>query len=153
MSKKLLLKQQLYQACAKNIEQRINAIQDKLNSIAEARNKETKSSVGDKHNTGRAMMQIEEENSNIQLSQAIKVRTIFSTIDPDKQTGKSALGSLVITNKGSYYLAIGVGKVVLEEKIFYCVSLDSPIGSLLKNKQVGDEFQFNGNKISILEIV
>ena len=153
MDNNLLLKQKLYQACAQNIERRIKAIQDKLDSIADARNKETKSSVGDKHNTGRAMMQIEEENSNIQLSQVLSVRTIFSSIDPDKQTEKSSLGSLVITNKGSYYLAIGVGKVLIDAKTYYCISLDSPIGRLLKNKSTGDQFTFNGNTFTILEII
>ena len=61
-------------------------------------------------------------------------------------------GSLVITNLGTYYLAIGIGVVKLENQTFYVVSQDSPIGLILRGKKIGDKFSFNGRKFSIEDI-
>ncbi len=64
------IKEQLYNYCMTHINNRINNIEDILRSIKEAKNNETKSSAGDKYETSRAMMQIEEnpdENPSIEI--------------------------------------------------------------------------------------
>ncbi len=58
----------------------------------------------------------------------------------------------MVTDKGSYFVAIGIGKVTLEGKRYFCVSPDSPIGRLLIGKRGGDEVVFNGNQFIIKEI-
>jgi len=52
------IKEALYKACEEDTEKRINVIERNLKSIEESRNNETKSSAGDKYETGRAMLQI-----------------------------------------------------------------------------------------------
>lgn len=148
----ILVKKALYETCQKNIEGRIQNIRERLQSIEESRNNETKSSVGDKYETGRAMMQMEEEKSQLQLLKANKVLSILSQINPEKITDKIETGSLVITNKGKYYFAIGIGKVKLDQQIYFCVSSDAPIAKIMRNKRVGDEVLFNGRKIVIKAI-
>lgn len=147
------IKTALYNACVSNVEDRIKTILATLESIKEARNNETKSSAGDKYETSRAMMQIEEDNSKGQLvrTQAIK-RTLFN-IDVSKKTDKVELGSLVKTNKGIYFISIGLGKMELNGKIYFCISVDAPIGKVLLNKKVGETIVFNGNTIEIEKIL
>ena len=82
MKNKNEIKARLLHACQENIEQRIASIQQVLNSIEESRNNETRSSAGDKYETGRAMMQIEEEKNRHQLFQAYQVMQELSKIDP-----------------------------------------------------------------------
>ncbi len=47
------------------LNKRISTIERRLNAMAEARNSETKCVVGDKHETGRTMMHLEEEKTSL----------------------------------------------------------------------------------------
>lgn len=149
MKNKNEIKERLLNACKENIEQRIASIQKVLNSIEESRNNETKSSVGDKYETGRTMMQIEEEKNKHQLFEAYQVRQVLTKIDPRRVSSKVEIGSLVETNKGNYYLSVGLGKISLENEWYYCLSSKSPIGMKMLNKAIGDEFEFNGATLVI----
>jgi hypothetical protein len=146
------IKQALYQRCFEDIEQRINVIEETLASIRESRNNETKSSAGDKYETGRAMMQIEEDKNRSQLAQAFEVKNELQKLDIDKKTIRVENGSLVYTSNGVYFISIGIGKVKLEDQLYYCVSRFSPIGMKLIGKRTGDEIEFNGNQIRIVKI-
>jgi transcription elongation GreA/GreB family factor len=137
------LKQQLLSHCQVQTEQRIAGIIDSLKKIEAARNGETKSSAGDKFETGRAMMQMEEAKLNRQLEEVLKVRQVLDQIEPQHTGERIAAGSLVATNRGNYFLAVGLGKVRLEKRVFFCTSMDSPIGKQLHGKQTGDSFTFN----------
>ncbi|MEM7103323.1 MAG: GreA/GreB family elongation factor [Bacteroidota bacterium] len=149
----LSIKVTLYKECMSIVRQRLEEIESRLAAIKEARDNETKSSVGDKYETGRAMMQMEEDNFSRQLVQAREVVKRLSTIAPNKTYEKAALGSLISTTKGLYFLAIGLGKVVVDGKTYFCISVDSPIGKVLLNKQPGDTVSFNQNEIRIIEIL
>lgn len=145
-------KQALYEACKANIDGRIAAIEQRLAGITDSRNNETKSSAGDKYETGRAMMQIEEQNSKVQLAEAYEVRKKLLSIDIKKNENAVTSGSLVITNRGNYFIAIGIGKVNIEDDIYFCISLNSPIGRQMSGKKTGEEITFNDNKIIIKNI-
>lgn len=123
-----------------------------LASVTESRDNETKSSVGDKYETGRAMMQLEEEKYRTQLANNLQAQSLLDRIDPDLVRDKVEHGSLVQTDRGWYFLAIGIGKVKLQDKLFFVVSTDSPIGGMLLQKQVGDQIIFQGKKVSVLAI-
>jgi len=153
MKNKFQIKKELYSLCETKTEKRIDTIEKNLKSIAESRNNETKSSVGDKYETGRAMLQIEEENSKTQLSQALQVKNQLRKINWRKESQFVELGSLVTTTNGDYYISIGLGKITLNNQHYYCVSAISPIGQKMMNKQAGDEIEFNGTKMTIREIV
>jgi len=147
-----MVKQALYNACHQHIEARITAIRCKLTAIEEAQNNETKSSAGDKYETGRAMMHIEAQNAKIQLGQALETQGKLLSIKSDKEHTQVQSGSLVVTDKGSYFVAIGIGKVTVEGSRYFCISPDSPIGRLLIGKGVGEEVVFNNNHFIIKEI-
>jgi hypothetical protein len=152
MPSKFVIKKKLYEVCQFQIDKRINNITYRLRSLEEARNQETKSSAGDKHETARTLMQLELEKSEIQLYNANNIKRILLTINPEKPTCRVGLGSLVNTSQGYYFMAIGLGKVALDGVTYFCISKESPIGNLLLHKEQGAEFHFNGNNIVILEI-
>jgi len=60
-----------------------------------------------------------------------------------------AFGSLVTTDQGRYFIAIGLGAVEMEGETCYAISLASPIGQALKDKGVGDVIEFSGKRITI----
>jgi len=147
------IKSQLYKICFQNITKRIKTIEKRLNAMVEARNSETKCVVGDKHETGRTMMHLEEEKSRMQYMEVDKERQNLLKIDIDKEFEKVETGSLVSTTNGDYFITIGIGRVNLEDKTYYCISKDSPIGAQMIGKKVGESISFNKNTIVIKDII
>ena len=146
------IKNKLYQQINRILDQKITDAQASIESTRESMNNETKSSAGDKHETGRAMMQIEMAQNEAQLSKAILLKNDFFKINPDKEFSKVESGSLVLTNQENYFISIGIGKIEMDGEKYYAISLDSPIGKILKDKVKGDVFQFQGREFLVKEI-
>ncbi|MGB1204646.1 MAG: hypothetical protein ACPG5B_03300 [Chitinophagales bacterium] len=152
MQEKLSLKLKLQEICLQQLTKNIELLQERLKTLRESKNSETKSTAGDKHETGRAMIQLEEENTHKRLSEVLDTKNKLARINCGiiKTTAQS--GSIVITDKAKYVILVGIGKVKLENTLYYCVSQHSPIAKVLLQKQAGDEFVFNGKKIKIKEV-
>ena len=134
------------------LDDRIKEIQQAIHSAKESRDNETKSSVGDKYETGRAMIQFELEKHTVQLQKAQQQKHKLSQINLQKEYNRVEFGSLIFTDHGNYFIAIGLGKIEIENEIFYCISLASPIGKILNNKKVGGKIIFQGREFTITEI-
>jgi hypothetical protein len=131
------------------IQQKIEAAQKDVAITIEARNSDTKSSAGDKHETSRAMIQIELENIQKQLNNNLNLRQELERINVDRTFKQVENGCLVQTDLGNYFITIGLGKVELQQQTYFVISLDSPIGLKLKDKKVGDEISFQDRIIRI----
>ncbi len=148
----LSLKQQLYNFCLDFIDGRIGRIKTNMLGIRESLDEETKSSAGDKHETGRAMLQIELEKSGNQLAEAESMKNVLEKVGIKHQAKQVGLGSLVHTSKAIYFLAISAGEFKTDDIKVYCVSQNTPIAQILWGKSVGEIVVFNGEKITLLEI-
>lgn len=146
-------KQILYDFCLAFVEGRISRISNTIRDIQESLSSETKSSAGDKHETGRAMLQLERERLGQQLAEAEKIVQIMAKVPIKNSSKKIGLGSWVKTTVGTYYLAISAGAYKIEGDAVYCISPGTPIGQLLVAKSIGDSFIFNGKKIAIVDVV
>jgi transcription elongation GreA/GreB family factor len=135
------------------IEANIDACQKMVNATNEAKNSDTKSSAGDKHETARAMAQIEFENQSKQLQNALLLKTELEKVKPDATPNKVGFGSLVFTSQLNYFISVGLGKIEVEGELFYCISLASPIGEVLKNAAVGETVSFRNQAIDIKRLV
>lgn len=144
------IKKQLYSACVVFVQKRADTVKHIIDSNQRALSSETKSSAGDKHETGRAMLQLEMEKASQQLKGIHEMKSALSKINL-KSSDQVKLGSLIITNIAKYFLAISAGEIKLENQIYYAISPSSPIGKLLLGKRVGDVILFN-KEINILEI-
>lgn len=147
-----MIKTHLFKACLEHVEQRIINAREALADVQTGANEETKSTAGDKHDTSRAMMQIEVEQNAKQLAEANKLKQALLLINPNKKTAAIELGSIAITNKGNYFLSIGVGKIELEGVLYFALSASSPLGELLIQKTSGDVFTFNGQSFEIIDV-
>lgn len=146
---KLLILNKLH----KIIDGKLDVANNAIKLAKEARNNDTKSSAGDKFETGRAMMQIEIENSSVQLNKALFNKTELSKINIKQAYDKVEFGSLVITNQGNYFISIGIGKLEIANKSYFCISLASPIGQILHAKKNGDTATFQNREFIIEEII
>jgi hypothetical protein len=66
------IKIKLYQYCVEFIDKRIAGAREAIQIAQDSANEETKSSAGDKYETGRAMAQLEIEKNTTQLEEALK---------------------------------------------------------------------------------
>lgn len=147
------LKHQLYSLCLKQIEQKISNAQSAIDSATESANDDTKSSAGDKHETGRSMAQLEQEKSRHQLKEALDLKKSIEKINLQIQSASAHVGSIVITDKGNFFILVPVGKLSIHEKSYYAISIASPIGIKLKNLIKNDSFDMNGIVYKILEVL
>src|ERR1700741_1542013 len=115
-------KEKLIAACKDLLTQKLKDLQNALHEVLAAGNNETKSTAGDKHETGRAMMQLEQEKLSGQLQLADKELADFDKIDFSKTVEKVVLGSLVDTDKGLFLVAVSLGKVNLDGKTIFVIS-------------------------------
>ena len=147
------IKIKLYQHCVDYVNTRIHHIQVAMQAAQESINGETKSSAGDKHETSRAMAQLEQEKLSSQLKEAQKLQEILVGMNPNKSSSKAELGSLVITNSGNYYICISAGKIEIDNEVYFAVSMVSPIGKALLNAEELDSVEFNKQNILIKTLV
>jgi transcription elongation GreA/GreB family factor len=143
------LKEQVKSACQELLKHRIdNLIADEKSAKASAES-DTKSSAGDKHETAREMVQQEREMIGRRISEAEKqMADLIKIIETDSSDVIQA-GSLIYSTLGWMYLSISLGSVMIEDLKVNIVSMDSPVGKLLKGKKVGDAIELNGKHITI----
>tara|TARA_R110002072_G_scaffold170_7_gene1164 strand:+ start:288 stop:737 length:450 start_codon:yes stop_codon:yes gene_type:complete len=143
------IKTALYNQCQMFVDKRLQTIQDIISSNQKALQSETKSSAGDKHETGRAMLQLEMEKAGQQLQGVLQMKETLAKMDISKNSTIAHVGSLVKTTQATYFLSISAGKLVVENEHYFAVSVSSPIGKLLLGKKEKDSFVFNGNQIVV----
>ena len=149
----LKIKEALFSQCESFVNKRLQTVEAVLSSNQKALQSETKSSAGDKHETGRAMLQLEMEKAGQQLVGITQMQVVLSKIDISKTSKNACLGSVIITAKVSYFLSISAGQLVVADKSYFAISVSSPIGKLLLGKQEKDVISFNGKTIEIIGIV
>ncbi|CAN5493886.1 hypothetical protein BH10BAC1_BH10BAC1_06840 [soil metagenome] len=146
------LKQQLYTLCNLFIEQRIANTKEAIQNASESANDETKSSAGDKHETGRAMAQLEQEKAVTQLNEALELQAFFKKINPEIESKTAQVGSVVLTDKGNFFLAIPAGKLTVNKQQYFAISAISPIGLKLRNLTKNQQFDFNNQVYRIIDV-
>lgn len=149
----LSLKQSIHAACQNQIEDKLQSIQQRLKDIEESMGAETKSSVGDKYETGRAMLHLEKDKIMQQLATVLESKKALHQLNTTKIYQEAQAGALVQTNKGTYYLGVSLGKIILQEQTYFAISLAAPIGQLLLQKKESEHFEFRNQKFTILSIV
>jgi len=142
-------KVRLYQALLIEVDQRAQNLQDSLIDALDSTANETKSTAGDKHETGRAMAQLEQEKIGSQIAEITKLKEILFRIQPEKSHSKVELGSLVTTSNGIFFISIGIGAFPFEGKNVFCITPMAPVCQLLLGKQAGEQVEWQGKKIDI----
>ena len=147
------LKAQLNLKCQEILDKRLLVIQDSISDIQKALQSETKSSAGDKHETGRAMLQLEREKAGQQLAELQKLNETLQKIDTETQHNIVALGSIVRATDSNYFISISIGEIKLKNESFYGISIATPIGQLLFSKSVGDKIRFRAKTFTIIDVL
>ena len=130
---------------------------EKLIAETRASSNDTKSSMGDKYETGREMLQQEINNLQTQLNEVLKqqdfLKTSFDKLRMTKKFDKAEKGAIVKTEKGLFFISVSLGEVTFDNQKIICISPESPLAKAMNGKQKGDVFSLNNmsQKILIIE--
>lgn len=147
------LKQQIISSLISQLEEKKKTHFSHQKDLQDALQSEQKSTAGDKHDTNRAMIHLEQEKlqHQYQLLQH-QIQNLVNIKGMQVSTNSVEFGSLVKTSNSIFFIGVGLGKQFFEGITIYCIGVDSPIGQTLIHKKKGDEFIFNGQKEEVLQI-
>jgi hypothetical protein len=80
------------------------------------------------------------------------MKSTLNQVNPTILHRQVGVGSLIHTSFGWYFLSVGLGQISVEETTIFALNPQAPLGKQLMGKRVGEELDFNGNKLEILEI-
>ena len=131
---------------------RSNELREAIDAIQQGANADTKSTAGDKHETARAMAQLDVEmlskqlgeiNKSIEVLKRIPLKNTSSTVQP---------GSVVETSIGTFYLSVGLGNIQVDGKTIMAISTESPMAKAIMGKRAGDKIEWRSQLITVITI-
>ena len=144
----------LFDHCENNINFKLKRYlkidQDLLISL----NEETKNSAGDKHETTRAMIQIEREKNSKRIKEIENLKKqliVIKSVQSDNS--KVSPGSIILTSTNNYFISISSEIYSSDTSKFYCVSINTPIAKAYLGKMIGDIVTFNNIDSKIEKII
>jgi len=137
-------KQAVFEWLCNALAERERDLQSAWEAMMESNQQEGKSSSGDKHETGRAMVHLELEQLGKQRQEIQKQRAEVLRLVPleGREYEQVEGGALVTTSVGLYYMITGWGKVIFQGKEVLIIGIPSPVGKALLGKRVGEEFEW-----------
>jgi hypothetical protein len=120
--------------------EKISALEVALQEISNALFNESKSSAGDKHETSRAMLHLEEEKNRQMLSVLLKERSTLQAINANQVHNTITIGSLLSASDKYIFIGIGLGVREINGAQVILISSHSPIAKQLTGKKIGEVF-------------
>lgn len=124
---------------------------EKLIAETRASNNDTKSSMGDKYETGREMLQQEINNLQVQLNEVLKQQDFLKTIII-KGSDKAEKGAIVKTERGLFFISVSLGEITFENQKIICISPESPLAKAMNAKLKGEAFSLNNMNQKIVDL-
>lgn len=149
----LLFKQKVIQTSYQLILDKLNEFEVTERSAQESASNDTKSSMGDKHETSREILQQEREMNGRRMAEALRQKEELERILPDAQFSKIQTGALAETSLGWFFFSTALGILNVDNVKVAVVSMASPIGQSLKGMKAGDSILFQGKPILIKNII
>ena len=141
LAKTYQMKSELLEIIHQKISEKIQKL-EQLIAETRASNNDTKSSMGDKYETSREMLQQEINNLQIQLNEHLKSQKILKNINPNPHKIVT-LGSLVETEKGKFFIAVSLGELSFNQEKMFVISAESPLAKAMNGKKTGESFVVN----------
>ncbi|SNT36893.1 hypothetical protein SAMN05421640_3598 [Ekhidna lutea] len=137
------LKKRIQKECLGMLRNKIKEIKSEIDAVQESAISDTKSSMGDKYETGREVMMQEKNKLNGQLEILLNQLTTLEMIEVEKTHERIRQGSLVETDKGTFFISVPFGQMTFENKQIFVISSSAPLAQEMAGKTVGESFSFN----------
>ena len=149
---KIDFKTALKKRCIEILEHRIDASYNSMQNAQAAANEEEKSSAGDKYETGHAMNHLEKDMHARQLSANKKDMAGLLSVNCNQIYQRVIPGCFVKCTGISFFIAAGLGKIIIDEETVFLLSHHAPVTKMLYNKKAGDKILFNGKELKIEDL-
>jgi transcription elongation GreA/GreB family factor len=149
---KVRFKQKVFEHYQQVMNEKVFSLQKTLEDLIDSTRNETKSSAGDKYETGRAMLQIEQDNVRKQLKEALEQKAVFDKTDINLGGSQITKGSVVKTDKGYFFVSVALGKINVDGIKVIALSPQSPLGSKLVGLKTTESVTMNGTTYTIENI-
>lgn len=145
-------KQKIFHYYRQQVQDKIDAFRDMVAALTEGAANDAKGSAGDKHETALSMMHLEQEKLNHKIAEFMEQKSVLDRINADEKHDRVVLGSLAVANGHNLFVSTALPKISLEGKTVLALSPQSPLGTMMLGKTVGDSFEVNGTSYKITEI-
>ena len=138
--------------CENFIEEKLKIQQDQIARAKQSLEGSSKSSAGDKHETSRAMAQLEMEKAGAQYQRLLQEKELQERVNALALTRSTqvSLGSLIQSAKGWFFIGISIGPVQISDENVIIISGKSPLGAGFIGKTVGEFNSFNAVEIQAI---
>lgn len=124
------------------LDARMQVAWEAMEAAQDSANDQSKSSAGDKYETARSMGQLDRNMHARQYEQVRQERVILERIGESEAMARGAIGALLDTTAGWFFISVSLGAVKFEEQTVLAISSSSPVGLSLLGKEIGGQFQF-----------
>ena len=145
------MKEKLYQFIHELLNDKIDYLQKLINDLRSSNN-DTKSSMGDKYETSREMIQQEIMHIQKQLNEVIIQKEQFLKIKYI-ESESVIIGSYVKTSMGNFYIVCSLGEIDFHDEKVFVISSQTQLAKKILGKKKGDIFEMNNQKITIDEVI
>lgn len=149
---KITLKQKIVETIQSEVDEKIATDQEMIERCRESANNDTKSSAGDKYETNRAMMHIEQEKYTEQLEENLDLKRKLSQIDISLEIDTVKTGAIVETSLGYFFIAFSADDIEIDDVEYTPISLVSPLGTALSGLKKNESTNFRGKKVSVYSV-
>lgn len=138
--------------CLKLIEERLQNYQQDLQSLQQSASEETKSSMGDKYETGRSMVQQEFDKVQGRVAELNKLIKVLQGLKPNS-SDKVVMGSFVMTGQMNFFISVSLGQLIMEDITFIAISPATPLAQKMMGLGKGEKVVLNKIEYRINEVV
>ena len=146
------IKTQLIELCQRYADKRVLGYKNEIELIKESIENNDKVS-NEEDDSGNSKLLDDLEKNMTYLHDANKMREQLKLVRPNLVSDVAVLGSLIKTDSMTFFIALSIGKVEIEDAEYYIISLASPLGQLLKHRKQGDQFKFNEKSYLVEEVL
>lgn len=148
------LKSQVFQAAFDLLEEKNKLFSSELKALEQSINEDTKSSAGDKFETGREMMRQEIGKVDNQFKQnKVFIMEMKNLLESQKPSPNITEGSLVCWGEDWLFISVSIGQIIVNGQKVFLLSKNSPLGKELLGKKKKDEVSFRGKTNVIKELL
>jgi hypothetical protein len=145
------LKQKLIEKCLHILNERAENAKKAMEELQQSANEY--GLPKDRYDSFRAQVLRKRDLFAEQYQNTLEEIGLIKKIDPEKKAQNIEFGSVVITNKQKLFVSVSLGKIELENEVYYPISAKVPIYKAIQNKKAGEKFEFNGNKFEIFDLL
>ncbi|KPM47828.1 hypothetical protein [Jiulongibacter sediminis] len=146
------MKEELLKLAKAKVQLRLDEARKAMTAAQTAANEETKSSAGNKYETGRAMAQNDRDMYARQEAEAKAEMAVLQSIDPQKKYEFPITGAFIETSIGKILIATSIGFLQVNGEKAMVISETSPMAQALKGKKAEEIFEFRGQHVKIISI-